>query len=85
MNADGSDQRQLTHTADGEGPVAWLPDGRIVSSSFHGNRPVPDWYLSEARQVGGATRRSDLDLLRALVVVGWSSTARSSSDPASSR
>jgi hypothetical protein len=35
MNADGSDQRQLTHTADGEGPVAWLPDGRIVYSSFH--------------------------------------------------
>jgi dipeptidyl aminopeptidase/acylaminoacyl peptidase len=45
MDADGSDQRQLTHTADGEGPVAWLPDGRIVYSSFHGNRPVPDWYL----------------------------------------
>ena len=45
MNADGSDQRQLTHTADGEGPVAWLSDGRIVYSSFHGNRPVPDWYL----------------------------------------
>ena len=45
MDADGSDQRQLTHAADGEGPVAWLPDGRIVYSSFHGNRPVPDWYL----------------------------------------
>jgi TolB protein len=45
MDTDGSDQRQLTHAADGEGPVAWLPDGRIVYSSFHGNRPVPDWYL----------------------------------------
>ena len=45
MNADGSGQRQLTHGPDGESPAAWLPDGHIVYSSFHGNRPVPDWYL----------------------------------------
>ena len=45
MNADGSGQRRLTHTPDGEGPVAWLPDGGIVYSSFRGNQPLPTWYL----------------------------------------
>ena len=52
MNADGSEQRQLTHAADGEGPVAWLPDGRIVYSSFHGNQPLPDWYLMNTDGTG---------------------------------
>jgi Tol biopolymer transport system component len=45
MNADGSGQRQLTNGPDGESPAAWLPDGRIVYSSFHGNQPLPSWYL----------------------------------------
>jgi Tol biopolymer transport system component len=45
MNADGSDQHQLTHAADQEGPVAWLPDGRIVYSSFPADQPLPSWYL----------------------------------------
>ena len=45
MDADGSEQRQLTHATAGEGPVAWLPDGRIVYSSFHGNGPLPSWFL----------------------------------------
>jgi Tol biopolymer transport system component len=45
MNADGSGQQQLTHAPDGESPVAWLPDGRIVYASFHGEEPLPRWYL----------------------------------------
>jgi Tol biopolymer transport system component len=52
MNADGSGQHQLTHAADGESPAAWLPDGRIVYASFHGNQPLPSWYLMRADGTG---------------------------------
>jgi Tol biopolymer transport system component len=52
MNADGSGQQQLTHGPDGESPVAWLPDGRIVYSSFHGEEPLPRWYLMDADGTG---------------------------------
>jgi len=52
MNADGSGQRQLTHGPDGESPAAWLPDGRIVYSSFHGNQPLPNWFLMNADGTG---------------------------------
>jgi Tol biopolymer transport system component len=45
MDADGGGQRRLTRGADQESPVAWLPDGRIVFSSFHGDQPLPTWYL----------------------------------------
>jgi TolB protein len=45
MDADGSDQRRLTDTGDEQSPVAWLPDGQIVFSSFHGDQPLPDWFL----------------------------------------
>jgi len=45
MDADGGGQRRLTRGADQESPVAWLPDGRIVFSSFHGDQPLPAWYL----------------------------------------
>jgi Tol biopolymer transport system component len=48
MQADGSGQRRLTHGPDGESPVAWLPDGRIVYTSFHGEEPLPHWYLMDA-------------------------------------
>jgi TolB protein len=52
MNADGSGQHQLTHAADGGSPAAWLPDGRIVYASFHGNQPLPSWYLMRADGTG---------------------------------
>jgi Tol biopolymer transport system component len=45
MNADGSDQRRLTHIHGGDGAVAWLRDGRIAFSHFVGDRPLPRWYL----------------------------------------
>jgi Tol biopolymer transport system component len=45
MNADGSDQTRLTDSPNGEAPNAWLPGGRIVFSSFHGDAPLPRWYL----------------------------------------
>ena len=45
INLDGGGQRRLTHAADQEGPVAWLPDGRIVDASSDGNQPLPSWYL----------------------------------------
>jgi Tol biopolymer transport system component len=45
MDADGSGQHRLTSAADQESPVAWLPDGRIVYASFHGEQPLPSWYL----------------------------------------
>jgi hypothetical protein len=45
MDADGGGQRRLTRGVDQESPVAWLPDGRIVFSSFHGDQPLPTWYL----------------------------------------
>lgn len=52
MNADGSDQRRLTNTGDEESPVAWLPDGHIVYSSFHGDQPLPDWFLTNRDGTG---------------------------------
>jgi hypothetical protein len=52
MNADGSGQHQLTHAADQEGPVAWLPNGRIVYSGFHGNQPLPNWYQMNSDGTG---------------------------------
>jgi TolB protein len=55
MNADGSGQTRLTRGADGESPVAWLPDGRIVYASFHGEQPLPDWYLMNADGTGVRT------------------------------
>ena len=45
MNADGSNQRRLTDFRGGDGPVAWLPDGRIVFSHFRGDEALPHWYL----------------------------------------
>ena len=45
MHADGSGQHRLTHAADEESPAAWLPDGRIVVASFHGEQPLPSRYL----------------------------------------
>jgi hypothetical protein len=45
MNADGSDQRRLSHLRGGDGAVAWLRDGRIAFSHFVGDRPLPRWYL----------------------------------------
>jgi TolB protein len=52
MQDDGSGQRRLTSGADGESPVAWLPDGRVVYASFHGEQPLPDWYLLNADGTG---------------------------------
>jgi TolB protein len=56
MNADGSDQRRLTHSRGADGAQAWLPDGRILFAHFRGDEPLPHWYLvrpdgSEVRSV----------------------------------
>jgi Tol biopolymer transport system component len=48
MNADGSHQTRLSTGPDHESPEAWLPDGRIVYSSFHGDEPLPTWYVMDA-------------------------------------
>jgi Tol biopolymer transport system component len=45
MDADGSNQRWLTHFRGGDGAEAWLPDGRIVFSHFRGDERLPHWYL----------------------------------------
>jgi Tol biopolymer transport system component len=48
MNDDGSDQHRLTHFRGGDGAEEWLPDGRIVFAHFHGDEPLPHWYLIRA-------------------------------------
>jgi Tol biopolymer transport system component len=45
MNADGSDQHRLTRFRGADGAEAWLPSGRIVFAHFHGNEPLPHWYV----------------------------------------
>lgn len=45
MNVDGADQHRLTHFRGADGANAWLPDGRIVFAHFHGDEPLPHWYL----------------------------------------
>jgi Tol biopolymer transport system component len=72
MNADGSGQQQLTHGPDGESPAAWLPDGRIVYSSFHGEEPLPRWYLMDA---DGSDVRSLPQLDGAGDPIDWLATA----------
>jgi TolB protein len=52
MNADGSGQTRLTRGPDQKSPAAWLPDGRIVYASFHGEAPLPTWYLMQADGTG---------------------------------
>jgi Tol biopolymer transport system component len=54
MNADGSEQHPLARTRGGDSPEAWLPDGRIVFAHFHGDEPLPHWYL--IRPDGGGLR-----------------------------
>jgi Tol biopolymer transport system component len=44
MDADGSHQHRVTHWRGGDGPIAWLPNGRIVFAHFRGNEPRPHWY-----------------------------------------
>jgi Tol biopolymer transport system component len=44
MNADGSERHRVTHWPGADGPVAWLPNGRIVFSHFSGDEPLPHWY-----------------------------------------
>jgi hypothetical protein len=48
MNADGSGQHRLTRFRGADGAEAWLPDGRIVFAHFHGDEPLPHWYLIRA-------------------------------------
>jgi Tol biopolymer transport system component len=44
MNADGTSRRRVTHWPGADGPVAWLPNGRIVFSHFRGDEPLPRFY-----------------------------------------
>lgn len=44
MNADGSGRHRVTRWAGADGPVAWLPNGRIVFSHFRGDEPLPRYY-----------------------------------------
>lgn len=69
MGADGSGQTRLTRGADQESPVAWLPDGRVVYASFHGDQPLPHWYLIDAAALACAAFRSCKE--RATRSTGW--------------
>ena len=44
MNRDGSGKHRVTHWPGADGPVAWLPNGRIVFSHFRGDEPLPRFY-----------------------------------------
>jgi hypothetical protein len=45
MNADGTDQRRLTHFRGADSANAWLADGRIVFAHFYADVPLPHWYV----------------------------------------
>jgi len=45
MNADGSDQHRLTDLRGADSAQAWLPGGRVVFAHFHGDEPLPHWYV----------------------------------------
>ncbi len=44
MNADGSHRHRVTHWPGADGPLAWLPNRRIVFSHFRGDEALPRFY-----------------------------------------
>jgi Tol biopolymer transport system component len=52
MNADGSGKHRVTHWPGADGPVAWLPNGRIVFSHFRGDEPLPRYYWMKPNGTG---------------------------------
>jgi hypothetical protein len=45
MKADGSGKTRLTHSPAAEATVVWLPDNRIVYTSYPANASQPAWFL----------------------------------------
>src|SRR5207248_237415 len=52
MNADGTDRHRVTHWPGGDGPLAWLPNGRIVFAHFRGTEPLPHFYWMKPNGTG---------------------------------
>jgi Tol biopolymer transport system component len=52
MNADGSHRRRVTHWPGGDGPLAWLPNGRIVFAHFRGAEPLPRFHWVKPNGTG---------------------------------
>jgi tricorn protease-like protein len=52
MNAEGTRKRRVTHWPGADGPVAWLPNGRIVFSHFRRDEPLPRFYWIKLNGAG---------------------------------
>jgi hypothetical protein len=52
MNAEGTRKRRVTHWPGADGPVAWLPNGRIVFSHFRRDEPLPRFYWIKLNGTG---------------------------------
>ena len=75
MNADGSDQKNLTNDHEGEVPIAWTPDGQQII--YNGDSPSKrEFYEIWIMNAVGSNRRQISSFSDKIYNISFSHTAK---------